>query len=154
MWKQLGSGAVIIFLLSIVFSMLPISIAPNTAYYNTVFTVIGIFYSIGYSIALGFDYCKIENKDYAFRIRSEVKRVIHSFTANLSFAAVLFILINFIGASGPNQLVLQYGWFRLSVDIFFAVSLTYILGYLVYNFFRLQKLKDDLDDKIRKDIEQ
>jgi len=133
--------------------MLPISIVPNTAYYNTVFTVIGIFYSIGYSIALGFDYSKIENKEYALRIHSEVKYVIHSFTVNLSFAAVLFILINFIiGTSSPSS-PLQYGRFRLSFDILFAVSLTYILAYLVYNFFRLQKFKDALDDKIRKETE-
>lgn len=39
------------------------------------------------------------------------------------------------------------------IQYFFAVSLTYILAFLVYNFFRLQKLKDDLDDKIRKEKE-
>lgn len=118
MWKQLIKSAAIIFTLSTVFSIIPASIALNAAYYNTVFTVVGIFYSIGFSIALGFDYSRIENKKYAFRIRSEVKHVIHSFTASLSFAAVLFIMINFILGDCSSSLSFQHGWFRFSFNIF------------------------------------
>lgn len=140
MLKRLLFAISVIISLTFLFSFFRINIA--VSFCSTIFTVIGIFYSIGYSIALCFDYSKIENDEYAIRIRKEVKKITHSFSLNLFMGALIFIIYSIFGGSMI---------FSISVSVICAISLAYILFYLVYNFFRLERFKYDLDDKIRKE---
>jgi hypothetical protein len=146
MIKRFIFALCIIIILTLIISTFKITFLPS--FYATIFTVIGIFYSIGYSISLGFHYNKIENEEYALRIRKEVKKVIHSFTFNLFMAALLFIV---------NSILPDYrfaaGLFSFYPNVFCGLALMYILFYLVYNFLRLERFKEQLDDKIRKDNE-
>lgn len=121
-----------------------ISVLP--AFASTVFTIIGIFFSIGYSSALSFDYRAIENDEYALRIRGEVKKVTRSFTLALFLAAGAFCVLSFID---NNSFFI--GLPVIMIKNLCGMTLLYILFYLVYNFYRLERFKYDLDDKIRKE---
>ncbi len=149
-------GIVFLVVLPVLLSSVPIKINPIPEFYNTVFMVIGIFYSIGYSIALGFDYSKIENENYFSQIRSEVRSVSKSFTKSLIVALIVYTATIIFNSAYSDEILRynifsQKSFFKFSPNLFFAVILVYILCFLVYNFFSLQKLKDKLDDKIRKE---
>lgn len=153
--KTLIKALVFVVVFSVAASYLPFSLKFDATFYNTLFTILGIFYSIGYSIALSFNYSKIENIDFAMRIRKEVRSIIKRFTCCLIISTILFLLSNllFLGDK-PILIELQKGFFKISFQILFAVSMLYCLMHLVYNFARFQKLKDDLEDKVRKDNEK
>jgi len=147
---SLSRIVVVGFLSPVLFSSLPITIDPPAGFYNTIFVVIGIFYSIGCSVALSFDYSRIGNKEFALKIRNATKHVLYRCTIVFVLAALVFIttILKIIALS------YQKGVFKFSLSIFAVVVLVYILAYMVFNFFRLQRLKDDLDDKIRSDSQK
>jgi hypothetical protein len=140
----------IVLIFTLAFSYIPISINFDSTFYNTLFTVIGIFYSIGYSIALGFNFDRIQNDEFSKRIKKEIKKIIKLFTICLFISAILFLLSNaFVAGSNPALNFFHYGYLKFSPQIFFAASLLFCLIFLVYNFTCFQKLKDDLEEKIK-----
>lgn len=139
--KHLARAAIVL-LASIVVSFVDLSISQEI--YNTFYTVIGIFFSIGFSIIIGFDLSNVENPDFVVKVRKGLAPVTRTFIAYFSAATALFLV------SGPyGCLVLEAGPIHVSVGVFIVLSFVYILVYMIHNFTRLQRMKDDIGDHLR-----
>lgn len=127
-------------------------LTPSSDFCNTIFTVIGIFYSIGYGIVLNFDYSKLKNDELTNRIQKEVNHVGNFFHLYFLLALAFFSVLTYLlRQDGVVLGVLRYGNFVFSFPLFFTISMLLILLSLLYNFKQLQNLKENLNNKIRQD---
>ena len=119
------------------------SFSPQPFFFSTLFTVVGIFFSIGFSIVIGFDFSAITNDSLVKGLRRRLKQIEHSFTIHFAIATGAF----FLADQNPKPITIKgfcFSFIALSV-----VSSLYILIYLIVNFSRLQRLKDEVSDLIR-----
>lgn len=134
--------AVIVLFASVIASLIDLSISQEI--YNTFYTVIGIFFSIGFSIVIGFDLSDVENSEFVAKVRRSLVPVTRTFVTYFAVATVLFLL-----ACSYGDRFVMVGPVRISVGIFVIFSFVYILVYMIYNFTRLQKTKDEIADHLR-----
>jgi len=129
-------------LLATALSLVPFN--PPIDFFSTFYTVIGIFFSIGYSIVLGFDFSAIQNVELVSRIRQNIRGVVRSFVAYFFLSTTLFL---FSGKFGCREV--RIGSVSFSVGMFIIGLFTYFLAFIIFNYSILQKLKDQLSDDIR-----
>lgn len=139
--KHLARVAIVL-LASVVVSLVDLSISQEV--YNTFYTVIGIFFSIGFSIVIGFDLSNVENLDFIAKVRRNLIPVTRTFIVYFAMATMLFLV------SGPYGChIMMAGPVKISIGVFIVISFVYILVYMIYNFTRLQKMKDEIGDHLR-----
>lgn len=139
--KHLARAALVL-LASVVVSLLDFAIPQEI--YSTFYTVIGIFFSIGFSIVIGFDVSNVTNQEFVTKVRRGLAPVTRTFIVYFIVATSLFLV------SGPYGCrFVMMGPVRISVGVFIVFSFVYILVYMIYNFIMLQKMKDDIGDHIR-----
>lgn len=122
-------------------SLLPITFAP--AFTTTLYTIIGIFFSIGYSIVIGFDLAEVTNGKLVKRIRERLKYIERSFVVYFGIATGSFFLAD------QHPCPVKIGHYQYSFMMLSVVSSFYILAYLIVNYSLMQKLKDEIADKLR-----
>lgn len=120
---------------------------PDNTLFNTLFTVNGIFFSIGYSVIISFDLSQVTNRFLLTPIKENLKKLETSFLVYFSIAVAAFLL------AGKFPGPLQIREFALYLDTVNGVFSVFVLFYFVLNYRKLQKLKDEIGDKIRKENE-
>jgi len=128
---------------SAILSVFQISFAQS--FFNTLYTIIGIFFSIGYSIVIGFDFSEMTNEKLVTSLRRNLKTIERSFIVYFGISTIAF----FISDQRPCPITIkgyQFSFLALSASVS-----VYIIIYLVVNFSRLQKLKNEISDLMRKD---
>ena len=141
----------LIIIATIAVSFIPYQL--EKGFFDILFAVVGIFYSIGYSVVLGFDFSRIKNRELTQELKKNVRNVGTSFTVFFGIGVFIFCVSNYCFSS-INSLSFKVFFFHFSVTNFLALLFLYVLFYLVYNFCQLQKLKDDLDNQIRNDSDK
>jgi hypothetical protein len=112
-----------------------------------IYTVIGIMFPIALSQIMSFSFANIENDNFVLRYRKQLSYIRTVFIVLFSLATIIFILSPF---------PLKISWKILKFDLqnlflFYYISCLY---YFVRNFISLAVLKDEIDDAIRKNINQ
>lgn len=116
------------------------TVVPETLL-STLYTVAGVVFSVGMSIAISPKTDEVTNAEMKRRIRYSYKTVRNSFIAFFGIDTLLFVLSD-IFACGKAHNVLS-----MSCVIFMLISVMYF----VFNFIQLQNLSDEIEDQILKE---
>lgn len=113
---------------------------------QTLFTVIGIAYSIAISNIIGFKTDDIVNVKYRNIIKNKIKSMKNMNTIDFSLSILVFIS-SFIFTSYEFSLY----FVRFNISMFVLLSLLFSLLYIVCSFAGLQQLSEDVSDRLYKE---
>jgi TRAP-type uncharacterized transport system fused permease subunit len=116
---------------------------PDSLVNNTLFTINGIFFSIGYSVIIGFDLSGVTEKTTLKLIKQNQRTIEKSFLEYFSLATISFL------AFGKCQYDFKIKNYSLSVDTILCILSLFALFYFIINYRELQKLKEAINDRIR-----
>ncbi len=112
---------------------------------QTLFTILGIVFSIVMSLLVTFDLSEILNAKIRKRIRNSINETTRNFVVDFSLSAFVFLLVAVIFKSA-EPIVIQ----GISIDITLAgiIITIFSLAYEVYNFSKIRKLKIGIEEQI------
>lgn len=113
-------------------------------YFNTMFTVIGIMFSIALSQILAFSFSGVTNDDFVKQHRTQLLRIQNTFIILFAFATIFFLL------SSRSIKFVVFKIIVISPECFFGCFDIFFLCYFTKNFLGLVTLKNEIDDLIRK----
>jgi hypothetical protein len=117
---------------------------------NTIYTVAGIMFSIGIGLVVTFNLHGIKNKSYIKTIRSNLNEVRNSYILYFSISTVLYITDKYL-RDEQNSIItfrIKEMSFNLNISLLFLLIMLYSIAYYIGNFLALQKLNDDIFDKL------
>lgn len=110
---------------------------------SVIYTVIGILFSIAMSQLMSFSFADIENEEYIDRYRHQLSRIRTIFIVLFAFSTILFLLM-------PYEFSVRWKVFKIEAWAIECATFVYTLVYFVINFISLVKLKDEIEDDVRK----
>lgn len=113
---------------------------------QTLFTVIGIAYSIAISNIIGFKTDDIVNVKYRNIIKNKIKSMKNMNTIDFSLSILVFIS-SFLFTNFKSSLY----FVRFNISMFVLLSLLFSLLYIVCSFAGLQQLSEDVSDRLYKE---
>lgn len=125
--------------LSIPLSFLPDSISTQST--SVIYTIIGILFSVGMSVAISFDLSDISNDRYYLSIKKDLKKTVISLIIGIGLATMVYII--------PFQDLLAQ--LTTSPFLFFTPLSTLLLisAWMLYIFYALFEYKSDLSEHKR-----
>jgi len=114
----------------------------SSSFFNTIFTVDGIFFSIGYSIIISFDLSQVTNLTVLKSIKDNLKELERNFLGYFTVATIAFL-------TSDLEFVLLEKYTKINWGVLCGASSILVLVYFVLNYRRLQHLKDSVTDRIR-----
>lgn len=135
------ANILIIAIISALLSLAKVKIIVNNDVMMTLYTVSGIMFSIGLGLVVSFNLSEVKNPNYLRKIRINIKKVRDSFICSFICLTIFFVII---------QCLDEFNLFFLFFNsrIFVAMTLLHSIVYYIYNFLSIQKLNDDILDKI------
>jgi len=119
----------------------PISFSDD--FCSVLYTIIGILFALALNQIMTFNFTDIQNDKFIERHRDHLSKIRNLYIFLFVFATVALLL---------KALSLKFEWKWLKFDARFLIG-TYLIFSLIYfiiNFISLAKLKDQIDDEIRK----
>lgn len=129
-----------------------LNILHNELVISTLFTVASIFVSIGLSLIISFDITSVGNDAFFEKISKNLMEIQHCFLFYY-FCIVLAYLAGMSFLRGGDTAWTFWPHLhcqRLAVSLCFSL-LTLGIAYFIANFCELQKLKNDISSRLRKD---
>lgn len=122
-----------------------IGVRGNANILQTLFTILGIVFSIVMSLLVTFDLSEILNTKIRKRIRVSIASTMKNFVLDFAVAALFFIVVSVAFSKTPPIAIK-----RLTIDARLTGMLITIisLGYEVYNFWKIHKLKVDIEEQV------
>lgn len=122
----------------------------NDYYMNTLFTILGIMFSIAMGLLITFNLQGIKNKRVIDKLRSNIKEVRFSYIKYFAFSTLFCLLEKYLRDKEDNLCVFSIR--EISITINFSlitiVILLYSIIYFIINFIAMQKLSDKLYDEV------
>lgn len=117
----------------------------NTAVLQTLFTVLGIVFSISMSLLVSFSLSKILNRSKRTQLRASI---IHTRNMLLSdfITSTFFLLVALIW--NTQNLSYTYGRITIEIPLISVTIVSVSLIYEIYNFRKLHQLHTDIEDAI------
>lgn len=109
---------------------------------NTLFTIVGIMFSIGMSIAVTSNTSVVVNKKIRKSLRDEINRIRDLFISCFSIVAFIYVL-NIIFT---NRTLEVWGYKIFSLEVFQLLIQLYSITYFIVNFMSLQNLNNQIGD--------
>ena len=109
---------------------------------NTLFTIVGIMFSIGMSIAVTSNTSVVVNKKIRKSLRDEINRIRDLFISCFSIVAVIYVL-NIIF---KNMTLEVWGYKIFSLEVCQLLIQLYSITYFIVNFMSLQNLNNQIGD--------
>lgn len=136
-------------LFSIVASFLT-SVKLDAFFMNTFFTVSGIMFSIGIGLVVTFNLNGIKNKSYISSVRANLNRVRDSYIIYFSLTTASFIIDNYMRTECVKCVLKISDTLTptFNAPVFFFLITIYSTAYFIFNFLELQKLNNDIFDKL------
>lgn len=123
-----------------------VGVKGNAAVLQTLFTVLGIVFSISMSLLVSFNLSKILNKKIREVLRNAIMHTRNMMLLDFS-ASTFFLVIALIWE--PNHLRYELTcWCTLDVMLTAVLFETISLIYEIYNFRKVHKLHCDIEDKL------
>lgn len=136
--------------------------SPEPGVMSTLYTVSGIFFSIGLSLIIAFDLNPIKNPALLRRVRETLARLRNDYIKWFSISTISYLTFTFIEEKeiNPSEVLVRIPHMEnlsaaLNVDIapvILNLSLSILvisILFFIVNFIETQKSKDWLSDKIR-----
>nr|DAL47187.1 MAG TPA_asm: hypothetical protein [Caudoviricetes sp.] len=113
---------------------------------QTLFTVIGIAYSIAISNIIGFKTDNIVNVKYRNIIKNKIKSMKNMNTIDFSLSILVFI-----SSCLFTSFKFSLYFVKFNISMFVLLSLLFSLFYIVFSFKGLQQLSEDVSDRLYKE---
>lgn len=113
---------------------------------QTLFTVIGIAYSIAISNIIGFKTDDIVNVKYRNIIKNKIKSMKNMNTIDFSLSILVFISSCLFTSFKFSLYFVEF-----NISMFVLLSLLFSLFYIVFSFKGLQQLSEDVSDRLYKE---
>lgn len=110
---------------------------------NTLYTVAGVIFSVGMSIAISAKTERVAKERNRKAIRDSYKTVRNSFMLLFGISTILFIIAQ----------AYTIEKFPAALDLLCAIFIFVSIVYYIYNFIKLHKLGEDIEDQILKEEE-
>ena len=143
--KKIILRTLTVILLTILFSSVG-KLTPDRVLMNTIFTVSGIMFSIGLGLIVNFNLYEIKNDWYLKRIRKNLNGVRNSFIFYFTLSTLCFLLFQYISLE-----IFSIGVFKFNFPIFFLIVMLFSIGYYIVNLIDIQKLNDEIIDKLNRE---
>lgn len=140
--KKIIIRIMFVLLVTILFSS--IGLEPKEKFVTTLYTVIGIIFSILFSLSISFNLDKITNEKFLNKCRNEIYYVQRQFIVYF-VAATLTVFFQDYSFS------YSYKFISFTSKSLYSVIMLFLVFYFIINFINLQKLKDKITDKIIKE---
>lgn len=123
---------------------------PDDFFMSTIYTVTGIIFSIGLSLIVTFSLHGLKNKSYINHLRKNLFYIRQSFIVYFSIATLCYILDKYIGKEFFSKTIFNHD-VKFSFSILFCLLIFYAIIYFIVNLLAIQKLNNDLFDKINEE---
>lgn len=143
---KLAIRLVVAVILSLILSA--IGVKGNAVVVQTLFTVLGIVFSIAMSLLVSFGLSKILNKGIRLKLRSSISQTRNCLLLDFTFST-LILVISLLWDS--NHLVYGRGWLQVDIMLLAVCIIALSLIYEIYNFSRIHNLHTDIEDAIVKE---
>lgn len=140
--KKIIIRIMFVLLVTILFSS--IGLEPKEKFVTTLYTVIGIIFSILFSLSISFNLDKITNEKFLNKCRNEIYYVQRQFIFYF-VAATLTVFFQ------DYTFSYSYKFISFTSKSLYSVIMLFLVFYFIINFINLQKLKDKITDKIIKE---
>lgn len=140
--KKIIIRIMFVLLVTILFSS--IGLEPKEKFVTTLYTVIGIIFSILFSLSISFNLDKITNKNFLNKCRNEIYYVQRQFI-------VYFVVATLTVFFQDYSFSYSYKFISFTSKSLYSVIILFLVFYFIINFKNLQKLKDKITDKIIKE---
>ena len=136
--------------IAVVLSLLlaAIGVKGNSVVVQTLFTVLGIVFSIAMSLLVSFGLSEILNKGIRMKLRSSISKIRNCLLLDFSTSAVVLVASLLWDSS---SIVYEIGCFRIDIMLFAVCVSAMSLLYEIYNFRRIHNLHTDIEDAIVKE---
>jgi len=119
----------------------------NVGLTQTLFTILGIVFSIAMSLLVSFNLSQILNKRIRLKIRQAISTSMRMLVIDFIVSCVIFALALIISCSPINI------WhFKFDISIFGMCVISISLLYEVYNFRRIHQLNVEIEEQVLKEI--
>lgn len=137
-------------IIAVVVSLLlaTIGVRGNSVVVQTLFTVLGIVFSIAMSLLVSFGLSEILNKSIRLNLRASINRTRNCLL--LDFCISSFILIVSL-LWDSSKLVYKICWLHIDIMLFAVCAIAMSLLYEIHNFSRIHNLHTDIEDAIVKE---
>lgn len=108
---------------------------------NTLYTVAGVIFSVGMSLTISPKTEKVTNPEWRKKIRASYLNIRNSFLLLFIISTLVYIIPEAVQSKNLSSL------FKNLCALFLLISICYY----TYNFVRLQRLGEDIEDKILKE---
>lgn len=135
-----------IIVVSIIVSSLIPDMTISDGLVNTLFTVVGIVFSVSMSILIGFNLDEVYNESYLRRIRKELKDIRDRFIFYFILSVFLYLVYSTI-----KDCITTVSVVKLRYDFLVVLFEAFTIGYYVYNLVSLHELNNNLSDKIKEE---
>ena len=120
--------------------LMDIEIEENVS--NTLFTIVGIMFSIGMSIAVTSNTSVVVNRKIRNSLRDEINRIRNLFISCFSIVAFIYVL-NIIFTNWTLEV---WGYKIFSLEVCQLIIQLYSITYFIVNFMSLQNLNNQIGD--------
>jgi hypothetical protein len=117
----------------------------NSTVLQTLFTVLGIVYSVSMSMIMSFSPSKVLNKTIRLKLRSSIKHTYNMLFLDFGIST-LCLVVALIWNIGDLRYLTRY--FTIDIILIGAVFMATSLIYESYNFRKIHKLHTDIEDAI------
>lgn len=111
---------------------------------QSLFTVIGISFSISVSIIISLDLSRIYNDKVRQNLKNESSKLLQSITIDFIVSSLAFV----VGLTFRNETIVIYHWAKLNISLLAIIILIFSLFYELYTFNQMHKFKQNLNEKI------
>ena len=112
-------------------------------YFDVIYTVLGIMFSVGMGQILSFSFSDITNIDFVQHQRTQLQKILIVFV-------ILFAIVTLIYIFHNKNYVCKYKNFIVSLNSIYGTFFIFCMVYFIQNFFSMFDLKNEIEDLIRK----
>lgn len=135
-----------IFIAIVVALLLSIAgVSGNAAVLQTLFTVLGIVFSISMSLLVSFSLSKILNKKIRMKLRAAITTIRNNLLLDFGIATLALVIALIWN---EDYLRLSFNWFSIDIMLIAVALVAASLVYEIYNFRKLHKLHTDIEDAV------
>lgn len=116
---------------------------------NTLYTVVGIMFSVGIGLVVSFNLHGIVNKKFIKRLRENLEKVRNRYILFLALSTIAFLVFECLCSP-----IVKFSLWKFNLFYNFSIPaigvLLYSISYFVINFNSIQKLSDQVFDEVNK----
>ncbi len=131
-----------------------LSLKLDDFFMNTIFTVSGIMFSIGFGLIVTFNLQGIKKKSIIIHFRENLTELRNNYIKYFTLTTIVFVCDKYIREyklSKYNIYISKKYYIQIDFPFFFFLIMMFCIVYYIYNFVALQKLNNEIYDELHKE---